>query len=339
MAKDTGETDPDADGPRRLEARPAEPRDVGGLDSGQHLRIRAAWIYYIEGKTQNEVASILGVPRVTVTRLLSEARRRGEVKIEVTSPLASLTATARALEAKFGLTEVVIAPFSEPGGDATKVIAAAAGRVISGIMQDNLMIGVGWGRTLHATLPYIQGRQLTNVRVVSLLGGIAKARGFNPAEFAWQFADLFDAEGFLVPAPALVDSAETRHTLLEHCGLEQIFEMAEGMDVALLSVGAISTLTTSYRLGHLTEGERKSLHEAGAVGDILYNFITVTGELVSHPVNTRAVSIGLDRLAKIPRKIVVSGGHEKVAILRGALKLLKPSTLVTDEQTAAALLE
>lgn len=39
------------------------------------------------------------------------------------------------------------------------------------------------------------------------------------------------------------------------------------------------------------------------------------------------------------RKIVVSGGHEKVAVLRGALKLLKPLTLVTDEQTAAALLE
>ena len=173
----------------------------------------------------------------------------------------------------------------------------------------------------------------------SPLGGIAKARGFNPAEFAWQFADLFDGEGFLVPAPALVDSAETKHTLLEHCGLEQIFELAEGMDVALLSVGALSTLMTSYRLGHITEAERRSLQEAGAVGDILYNFISEAGELVPHPVNARAVSIGLERLAKVPRKMLVSGGPEKVAVLRGALKLLRPTVLVTDELTAAALLK
>lgn len=318
---------------------PSEPRDLGGPDSGQHLRIRAAWIYYIEGKTQNEVGNILGVPRVTVTRLLSEARRRGEVKIEITSPLASLTGMARALESKFNLTEAVIAPFQDVGGDPTKVIAAAAGRVIAQLMDNDLMIGVGWGRTLHASLPFIQGRHLSNVRVVSLLGGIAKARGFNPAEFAWQFANLFDAEGFLVPAPALVDSAETRHMLLEHCGLEQIFEMVEGMDVALFSVGALSTLMTSYRLGHITEAERRSLQEAGAVGDILYNFISESGDLVVHPVNARAVSIGLDRLAKVPRKMLVSGGPEKVAVLRGALKLLRPTILVTDELTAAALLK
>ncbi len=131
---------------RWVEARPQEPRDLSGAESGQQLRIRAAWIYYIEGKTQNEVASILGMPRVTVTRLLSEARRSGEVKIEVTSPLAGLTGMARALESKFNLTEAVIEPFQDVGGDPTKVITAAAGRVISQLMDNDLMIGGGWGR-------------------------------------------------------------------------------------------------------------------------------------------------------------------------------------------------
>ena len=315
----------------------ADSRDQ--VDQNSQLRVRAAWIYYVEGHTQNEVAAIMGLPRLTVTRLLSEARRRGEVKIDIVSPLAGLADIQRALEIKYGLSQAVVAPFLASEGEPVKVIAAAAGRYISEMMTDNLTVGVGWGRTLLASLPFIQGRPLQNIRVISMLGGIAQARRFNPAEFAWQFAELFEGEGFLVPAPAVVDSPETKLALLERCGLAEIFEMAALVDVALISVGAVSTLTTFYRSGHVSETERMSLADAGAVGDILLNFIDENGDLVDHPVNTRAMSLDLARLAKVPRKILVSGGQEKLASLRGTLKLLKPTTFITDEQTALALLD
>ena len=136
------------------------------------------------------------------------------------------------------------------------------------------------------------------MRVISLLGGIAMARRFNPADFAWQFAELFKAEGFLIPAPAIVDSAQTRHALLERCGLDQIFQMAEVCNVALLSCGGIDTLTTSYRVGYVSEKERQSMIEAGVVGDILYNFVDQDGNIVDHPVNQRSISMPLDRLSR-----------------------------------------
>ena len=318
-------------------ARRDAPRRQAVADPNQALRIRAAWIYHVEGRTQHEVAQALGLNRVAVTRLLSEARRKGEVTIRIEGELSALVALQRRLEERYGLAEAIVAPFGRRGSDPTPVIAAAAGAYISELMASNMTVGVGWGRTLHAALPHIRGRSLNGVRVVSLLGGIAQARRFNPAEFAWQFAELFSGEGFLVPAPALVDSPQTKHALLEHCGLDQIFAMAEASDVAILSAGGITTLTTSYRVGHVSEAERRSLEEAGAVGDVLYNFLDANGEPVDHPVNRRAVSISLDRLARVPRKILVSGGPEKLAILRAALKL-SPTTLITDEETAHALL-
>jgi DNA-binding transcriptional regulator LsrR (DeoR family) len=308
-------------------------------DPQNQTRIRAAWLYYIEGMTQSEVAKSLGVNRIMITRLLSEARRRGEVVIRIKSDLAPLTDLQSRLEDRFGLNRAIVAPFSDPQGDPTRVIAAAAGAHLGDIMRPNMTVGVGWGRTLHAMLPFVEGRQLDGVRVVSLLGGISQARRFNPAEFAWQFAELFQAEGFLVTAPAIVDSPRTKHALLEHCGLEQVFQMAETCDVALLSCGGISTLTTSYRLGHVSEAERQSLIEAGAVGDILYNFLDRDGRLIDHPVNARAISMPLDRLARVPDKVLISGGSEKIAMLRGTLRSLRPSTFITDERSAAALLD
>lgn len=313
-------------------------RPAGAQSEADRLRAKAVWLYHVEGKTQNEVAAMLGINRIMVVRALAEARRRNEVRVTISSPLAELTELERKLETGYGINRVIVAPFDDPQADPVKVIAAAAGGFISSLMKAGMSVGVGWGQTLYNTLPFILGGALDDFRVVSLLGGIAAARRFNPAEFAWQFAELFQGEGFLIPAPAVVDSPETKHALLERCGLAAIFEMADKLDVALLSVGGISTLTTSYRAGYISESDRRSLVEAGAVGDVLYNFINEKGEIVDHEVNSRVVSASLSRLQRTPERVLISGGKEKIQALRGAIRIVCPTTFITDEQTARSLI-
>lgn len=310
---------------------------IGAQSETDRLRARAVWLYHVEGCTQNDIATQLGINRVMVVRLLADARRRNEVRVTISAPLAELVELERSVENRYGIARVIIAPFLNPDEDPVKVIAAAAGNFISGLMKSGMTVGVGWGRTLYNTLPFISGATLVDFRVVSLLGGIAAARRFNPAEFAWQFAELFQGEGFLIPAPAVVDSPETKHALLERCGLAAIFEMAEKLDVALLSVGGISTLTTSYRTGYISESDRRSLIEAGAVGDVLYNFIDRRGDLVKHDVNDRVISANLAHLRRTPERVLISGGKDKLIALKAAINTLAPTTLITDEQTASDL--
>lgn len=316
-----------------------ERQAIGAQSEADRLRARAVWLYHVEGITQNDIAQQLGVSRVMVVRLLADARRRNEVRVIVSAPLAELTEIERRIETTFGINRVIVAPFADAEEDPVRVIAAAAGSFISGLMASGMTVGVGWGRTLYNSLPFISGETLEDFRVVSLLGGIAAARRFNPAEFAWQFAELFQGEGFLIPAPAVVDSPETKHALLERCGLAAIFEMATKLDVALLSVGGISTLTTSYRTGYITEADRRSLIEAGAVGDVLYNFVSEDGKPVRHEVNDRVISADLSLIRRCPERVLISGGKEKRIAIRAAMQTLMPTTLVTDEQTAISLLE
>ena len=313
-------------------------RQNSSIDPSREMRVRAAWLYYVEGLTQQATAKLLKINRVQVTRLLAEARKRGEVDIRINASISSIIEVERAVEHAFGIAKVIIAPMASEELDPTKAIASIAGQFISNYVQSDMKIGVGWGRTLYSTLPHIRGSDLEKIRVISLLGGISQAKRFNPAEFAWQFTELFNGEGYLVPAPALVDSAETKHALLEHCGINQIFELADDLDVAFLSAGGIEGITTSYRLGHVSEAERQSLIAAGAVGDLLYNFISEDGDLVDHNVNTRVISIGIDRLKNAKDRILISGGKEKVKVLLGCLRLVKPTVFITDEITAKAIL-
>lgn len=313
------------------------PLEAAVETSMDRLRGRAVWLYFVENRTQSEIAQLLGVNRVAVIRLLADARRRNEVRITVSAPLAELAGVERQVEQRWGIGRVIAAPWSDPSGDPMRVIAAAAGTFVAAAVQSGMAVGVGWGRTLYATLPFIEGRTLEDFRVVSLLGGIAAARRFNPAEFAWQFAELFQGEGFLIPAPAIVDSPETKHALLERCGLSAVFEMADRLDMVLVSAGGVESLTTSYRLGHFSEAERQDLIEAGAAGDVLYHFLDEQGRIVAPRLDARVIAVDLERLRRAPHRVLVSGGPDKVRVLRGAIRALEPTVFVTDEVTARAL--
>lgn len=312
---------------------------VAAESKADRLRIRAAWMYFIEQMTQNEIADVLGVGRVTVVRMLAEARARNEVKIAIESELSEIVRLERALEKTFGLEQALVAPLSNADSDPIPAIAAKTGAYLSEAMRSGMRVGVGWGRTLFSTLPFIGAKSLSDFKVISLLGGVGVARRYNPAEFAWRFAQVFQGDGYLIPAPAVVDSVETKVALVERCGLEEIFEMADALDAVLLSIGGIASATTFYRGGFLKEADREALLVRGAVGDLLFHFFNRNGDLVEHPVNDRVMSVEVDRLRRAPLRILTSGGQEKTEALLGAMHLVKPTVLITDEESARRMLE
>ena len=48
-------------------------RDTKLIDASEQT-VRAAWLYYVAGNTQEQTADLLGTSRVKVNRLLAEAR-------------------------------------------------------------------------------------------------------------------------------------------------------------------------------------------------------------------------------------------------------------------------
>lgn len=305
----------------------------------KRMRLRAAWMYYVEDKTQTEIADHLGIGRVTVTRLLSDARERSEVKFTIDSAVPECVNLERELELRFGLAEAVVAPLSDATSDATIAISAATGLYLSDFLKPGMKIGVGWGRTLLESLRYINEAPIADISVVSLLGGITKVRQFNPSEFAWRFSSLVHGECYLMTAPAIVDAPATRRTLIEHCGLGEVFDRAKALDAVLISVGHMKHSGTAYRDGFLSEELRTSMIEQGAVGESLFHFFDANGVLIEHPIHNCVMAVPPETIQNVPRRIIASGGLDKAVALLAAIRLFKPTVLITDEATAARLLE
>lgn len=295
-------------------------------------------MYYVEEMTQSAIAEALGIGRVTVVRLLSEARAMNEVRISLSRDVAALSRLEIGLQKTYAIPEVIVAPLSSAGADPRPAVAAAAGEFVSDMPRPDMKVGLGWGTTLNKSLSFISERHVPRLSVVSLLGGITRARQANPAEFAWQFSRIFGAECYLLAAPAIVDSAATKRALIERCGLREVFDFSRSLDVVVVSVGSLARNSTTNFYNNVSLADRESLRERGAVGDLLYNFFDIEGRLVDHAMNECSMSIPLPTLQSAPSRILVSGGLDKLDALTGAFKLLRPTVVITDEATAEALL-
>lgn len=302
------------------------------------MRLRAAWLYHNRGLTQKAIADRLGISRSSVIRLLDEARQRAEVRIWIDLPPGDIPDLAIALEERFGLHSAIVVPGEGTPEETARGVGSALGRLLSERIGDGMTVGVGWGRTLDASLMAFRPPRLDGVRVVSLLGGVVETRGLNPIDFAWRIAGMLGGDCLLFPAPLIVDSAETKRRLLQDCGLSRIAEVARGMDIAVVSCGDIGTTGSSLSQGFLAPADYRGLVAAGAVCDTMCHFLDAEGNSVEHPVQDRVMSVGLDVVAGAKHVVLASGGRRRAAAIRATIARIGCQTLVTDEGAARALL-
>jgi deoxyribonucleoside regulator len=96
----------------RVAEPPADAAPNGGATPEDlRLALRAATLYYLDGLTQAEIATKLGVSRPTAGRLIARAKARGLVRIEVVVPPTMKddlhAEEERLIEQRYGLTEAV----------------------------------------------------------------------------------------------------------------------------------------------------------------------------------------------------------------------------------------
>lgn len=309
------------------------------LSDDERLRVRIAWHYFIEGLTQADIAQRLSLNRVRVNRLLAQCREEGMVQITIASRLTACIAQERALEEQFGLTRAFVVPTPSDKGDVPRVIGAAAGSWLSSRLKDGLTVGIGWGRTLRHSLNAVRSRSVADITVVSLIGGLTRAAAMNAYETASHLAEVLGGECYYLAAPVYAGDEETRDILLAQSLLREVLERAAEVDLALISVGGMSSRSTIRQLGVLGEEEMQELRAAGAIGDILGHYIDAEGVVIDHPVNRRVVAMAPDRLYDLAEVAIASGGEDKLVGIRGALRARYARVLITDEATAARLLE
>lgn len=310
------------------------------IDAEEQLLVRLAWACEIEGMTQADAAERFGVTRLRVNKSLSEARRRGILRVSVDSVFAASARLEWELERRFRLLRSVVVPSPAGKAEVTPLVSAGLGAYLTEILADPGLtrFGMSWGHTLNLATRFVQPLNRPNLEIVSIMGGVSRGSDVNGYEITTRLADLCNAEHSFFTAPLYAGSAESQALFMRQDVIREMLEKIRSCGAIALATGDLeSSLLVRDALPR--DVDKDSLIAKGGVGDITGHILDADGELIDHEINRRVVGVSLDDMASIDNVILAAGGLHKVPVLAAALRRGFVDTLVTDEKTATALLK
>lgn len=303
------------------------------------LVARVCWYHFHENQTQQEIADRIGLSRVTINKIISDAFSKGFVRISIDTPLAPCFELEAKLREKFNLQEAIVVPSPRDEDEVRTPVGIAAGDYISKTLREGQILGLSWGGTIYAAARALQPRSKSRNIVVSLSGGLHRSTIINPYDNAAMFARVLDAQCYYITAPMFADSSRTRNALLMSEPVRAVLEIAKKIDIALLTATDLTPHTWIIKHGALSPETLKSLVAAGSVGCVCDRYLDSRGRAVNHWVNERTVSVPLEVIQGAPHIVLAAGGAFKVPIIRAALNANLAHVLITDERAAKALLD
>ena len=298
------------------------------------LATRAAWLSFIGGYTQGEVAKRLAVSPVKAHRLIQLAQQQGMVKIFIEGEPARCVALEEQLASKFNLSSCLIAPSDHMNADDNEAnfneVGAGAARFFYNLLDQlphSSCVGIGKGRSLSALaerLPKINRSDLT------------RKFSANRLDVVQQFVERTGGEGYFMPVPYLARDDAEHEMLMAQASVQFSLNLARNANLYAVGIGGLKTNHYLHSVGLVTDNDLEQLRSAGAVCDLIGSFYDISGNLVDHPLNGHGLGINAAEMAG-KRVVAVAGGLGKELALLGALRSGLVTDLVMGEATAEKL--
>lgn len=297
---------------------------------------KAAWLSHVAGKTQDEIAAVMGVSRQTAQRLVAQAMAEGIVKIRIDHPFAHCMDLAAGLRRRWGLAFCEVAPSDAPEAGVALMLADTIEQWLR--QAQPITLAIGTGRTLRSAIAQLPHIDCPQHRIVSLTGNIAPDGSTAYYNVLFTLSDLVTARSFPMPLPVIAPTVHERQAVNGQPSIQRLIRMSSDASVAFLGIGTVGARAPLMLDGFLSQPDLDALVAAGAVGEITGWAYDIEGRLIPGLSNDRVAS------APIPPRdstLVIGAAHglDKLPAIRGALRGGLVSGLITDALTAEALLQ
>lgn len=297
-----------------------------------------AELYYIQGRTQSDVATKIGKSRVMVSRMLAEAVTLGVVEFRIHREPPRHSHLEERIQAAFPSVSAFVV--NSEGEELPQRVGRVAASVCEASLSPGKTLAISYGRAVYETISSIATQQLNDVYVVQMAGveGAINPE-VNGLELVRLCADRLGANYLYLPASLFSSTHELHEALLKDPKIAVALERAATADIAIVGIGSMTPSESSLvRAGHISANELQKAVDAGSVGYICGEHYDADGTPLAH-LNDLTMSLPLESIAKIPNVIGVAHGLDKVQPILGALKGGYLTAIVTDQITAEHIIE
>jgi len=186
---------------------PQRPAARSALDTMN--MVIAARRYYLDRKTKSDIADELKVSRFKVARLLDEAVERGIVSFRIHAPSDVDVDLSLAVAETFGIRQALVLELPDGPADFQRAqLGRVSAEVLGSLIEPDDVIGVAWGRTLHAMVQDLP--PLARCTVVQIVGSVPTSDlQVNSLDLARTLAERAGGSVAALHVPMVVDSVDT----------------------------------------------------------------------------------------------------------------------------------
>lgn len=305
-----------------------------------YLAIRAAWLSFVGGRTQGEIAAQLGMSPAKVHRLIAHAQKAGFVKFQIEGRPVECLELEDSLAREFNLNSCIVAP--DLGGNdqesAIRAVATSAAHVLAGILATPSVrrVGVGMGRTIKAAVEAMSKVNRPDLDIMSICGSLTRTLAANPYDVVQRMQERTGGEGYYLPVPYFAENRDEKAMFLGQRSVQDLMARARQSDVFIVGIGSVENEGHLVQRGMITKEEQVDLTQSGAVSDLMGRFLTIDGNIAPVRLGDCAVGLHFNELQGA-RLIALVGGESKADAALAALRAGVITDLVADETLARAL--
>ncbi|MGL6211418.1 MAG: sugar-binding transcriptional regulator [Paracoccaceae bacterium] len=296
--------------------------------------------HFIEGRKQAEIAEEMNLSTSKVNRIIAQARRSGMVKISIETPFQRLMELERHLVATGLVQGAIISPtVTDNHGTRLAQVGQAAAAHLAETLRDGDILGISGGKAVAAVVDALVVERPIDVQVVPLTGGVQGKYHTDVNHLASRLAERLGGRSLQLHAPLFAERADQREMLMNMGSVKEVLDLARKATACLVGIGSIMTPGSSYfDLHPLSVPDRAMLRGLGVMAEFLGHLVHDRGQVAKFALNQRLVALRPDEIKACGRVVALAAGDDKVGPIRAVLSGGYVSTLVTDEDTASAIL-
>lgn len=310
------------------------------MNRDDNLLKYVAELYYNRGLSQQEIGSIIGASRPTVSRILENAKNQGIVKITVESTVSKNNKLSNKLRDAFGLKDAVVVRGSFDFDKAIELCGKAVASILPAYLQTGMSIGVSWGRSINSVVDAIEEDAYEGINVCQMVGcmstGNPDNNGFSTAQ---RLARKMHGNFSSINTPLFIEGVEVYNYLINEPLVNDALIKSCNVDLCINGVGSASDPKNSiYQSGYNDYYALGRYVDKGAVASFVGSYIDINGNRVDVD-NIYNIATPLSIVKQIPISIFLSATEQKAEATMAVLNGNYINILVVDEPLALKLLE
>nr|WP_321292431.1 sugar-binding transcriptional regulator [uncultured Trichococcus sp.] len=311
-------------------------------DERRRLLAKVAYLYFVVGKSQTEIAEDLDIYRTTISRMVTQARDEGIVNIEINEYDVGIFALEEYVQSKFGLrkVEIVSNEYDETQESLMDDLAKRAAAMVRNSIREKDIVGISWGSSLSKMVDKIEPRNVKNVSFCPLAGGPSHINArYHVNTLVYEMARIFHGKSTFINAMVVQETEQLAFGILGSKYFKELLMLWNALDLAIVGIGGELDHNTSQWRDLLNEDDYSILEREGAIGELCCRFFDSEGEIVHTQLQKRIIGITLEQLARVPTSIAIAQGENKAQAILAILRKGYVNHLVTDRKTILKVLE